>query len=185
MTWDIAAARARIGLVVGDTTKDVELTSAMDAALAIAESYCDRLFLDAAEVEIFVDSTAKHFQLKRFPITTINSITGDSVGAYDVDKKHGWLNIHVAYRRTLTVDYQAGYVVLPGDLELALWQVFDSAHGLSTSAGGGVSGGIKKIAVTGVGAIDYDTGASAATTSSALIPAAALNILDAYRLESA
>lgn len=183
MTWDVATARVRQGLVATDASQDPALNGAMSAAITIAENYCDRIFMSGHQIETFVDTTTSHFQLKRFPLQKINSITGG--GKYDADMQAGWFNTHSAYRRSFSVDYDGGYVTLPTDLELALWQIFDSAYGLSASAGGGVSGGIKKVAVTGVGSIDYDTGASAATTSSALIPAAAINILDTYKLERA
>ncbi len=46
MTWDIATAKTKLGIV--GTLQDTQLQADLDTALAIAAKYCDRKFMSAA-----------------------------------------------------------------------------------------------------------------------------------------
>lgn len=191
MTWDIVTARSRAGLVVGDTSQDAILTASMSATLGLIEDYCDRFFLHQRETVRFNHTGTSQIQLKRYPLDTIHSIT--PTHRHKVDNAGGWIEFHqYVFEEELTIDFEGGYVTLPAQLELAFWGVFDSVYTAQTSSGGGggVSGGVKKLAITGVGSIDYDTGSSASSSSGGsgawggAIPPMAMAILNLYRRES-
>jgi hypothetical protein len=74
MTWDIDAARARIGLVEGDTTQDTNLTAAMATALAVAESYCDRRFLLDDDTQEFTSPIGPTLLMRRWPLESLTSL---------------------------------------------------------------------------------------------------------------
>lgn len=75
MTWDLAAARARIGVVDdADTTQDVNLQAALDTALAVAESYCDRAFLKQDDTQEFTAPIPATLLVRRWPLATLASI---------------------------------------------------------------------------------------------------------------
>lgn len=184
MAWDITTARLKIGLTAGDVSKDTELQAAMNTALALAEAYCDRYFLYQLETQYFVHVVRNVF-LKRYPVDRIQSITKDGAVTPntlgEINKESGIVG--ASNMKHVTLEYMGGYQVLPLDLELALWGVFDNTYATMTSAGGGVSGEIKKLAITGVGSIDYDSSNASSDTSSAfggLLPAMSKSILDLY-----
>ena len=81
MTWDLAAGKARLGIAAGDTTKDAFVTAALNASLALAESYCDRKFLYAAERATFNHPRGASLSLPRYPLEQITAVTGDTTGA--------------------------------------------------------------------------------------------------------
>ncbi len=74
MTWDIDAARARIGLVEGDATQDASLTAAMATALAVAESYCDRRFLLQADEQEFTEPIQATLLVRRWPLVSLTNL---------------------------------------------------------------------------------------------------------------
>lgn len=189
MTWDLVTAKAKIGLSPTDTTQDFLLQTSLDTALALAEKYCDRFFLQATESVKFYHTHYDKFQLRRYPIQVVNKVS--EAGDFKVHGTVGWLEFdRPVIAEELQIDYVGGYAVLPNDLELALWGIFDNVYANFTASGGAtVSGSIKKLAITGVGSVDYDT--SSGTTVNltggfgGLIPAMGLAILELYRLESA
>lgn len=201
MTWDIATAKTKLGIV--GTLQDTQLQAAIDVALAVAEKYCDRQFQYAAEVASFYHVKAESIKLYRYPVEQIVSITsvsgGSNIGATDY-KAHlssgtilfkGWRN-----DEQIDVSYAGGYKTLPADLELALWDVFNaiwsSTPGWGAAAGTGAStasGAIKSINVPDVGKIDFDVSGGAAASSSigglgGYITPLASTLLERYKAES-
>ena len=91
-----------------------------------------------------------------------------------------------------TVTYSGGYKVLPPDLELALWAIFDAVWSATPGAGkvgtataGGV---IKSLSAPDIGTVQFfdpnsSAGSAAGGVMGGLIPASALGILDLYRRE--
>ncbi len=74
MTWDLAAARARIGLPADDTAQDVNLQAALDTALAVAESYCDRRFLKQEDTQEFTSPIGPTLLVRRWPLDSLATI---------------------------------------------------------------------------------------------------------------
>jgi hypothetical protein len=74
MTWDIDAARARIGLAEGDAAQDTSLEAAMDTALAVAESYCDRRFLLEDDTQEFSEPIPATLLVRRWPLAKLTSL---------------------------------------------------------------------------------------------------------------
>jgi len=193
--FDLLTAKARLNLL--DTSKDALVTSALAATLALVETYCDRHFMQAVESEEFVLHQGTAFQVSRYPITSVASVA-DSNGNIDiytpyvVDKKAGIVFFdYTPYDRAVTINYTGGYTVLPPDLELAFWSVFDLVYPTFNVQAGGImqapSGSvIKSVAIQGVGTITYDTSGAATASAGAgsnlggLIPSSSAAILDLY-----
>lgn len=74
MTWDIESARLRIGLPEDNTSQDAALQAAMDTALAVAESYCDRRFLLEEDTQEFSEPIAATLLVRRWPLVSLTSL---------------------------------------------------------------------------------------------------------------
>jgi hypothetical protein len=193
MAYDIETARVRIGLEPTDISKDAELTAAMEASLGFAEKYCDRFFMFKEDTAEFIHFTDSDVQLHRYPVTSVTSI--DSNGSpvvvdYHIEKNTGRLVFDSRIcSHTLLVAYSGGYSVLPSDLELALWRLFDSNWSVisattSTAAVGG--GAIKAISSSGA-RVEFDTSSgnsSGMGGSGGLSDPFTISILDLYALKS-
>lgn len=182
--WDIATARVKTGLTAVDTTNDVALQVSMDSALALIEKYCDRHFLYQEQTDSFIRPTYRA-SLSRYPIESIKNVIGNAYK--EVNKLSGVIELHSTEKAHVT--YNGGYKTLPADLELAFWAVFASVNDALSSTGATLSGGLKKLQITGVGSIDYDTSSGGATSGGGafggMIPEVAMSILDLYVRESA
>ena len=190
MSYDITTATAR---VPGGSNAAL-IQTAFDTALAVAERYCDRQFLYAADKATFVHPFAPALQLSRYPLEQIVTVTGDnsaSITDYHMEAGTGRVVLDSwAHGHQIKVDYAGGYKTLPADLELALWMVFDTIWAQVSSPGGGggaAAGGISSVSIPDVGTLRFDTGAtpvSGGAGMGGLIPSMAESILDLYRLKS-
>ena len=202
--FDLASAKGKLGIAVVDTTKDIFISLSLSTAMAIAERYCDRLFGYATETARFLDFYSAKIPLKRYPLESVTSVKSlDNSGgtpldttAYRVHHAGGYVELyHARYYRELEVSYTGGYQVLPPDLELALWGIFDVVYAaLSAPPGsGGVTtqaGTIASITVPDVGTVAFaqGAGATAAQAKVTLAGSAAygqygtfFHLLDPYR----
>lgn len=191
MAFDLTTAKARLG--IADASKDAKIQGALDAALAIAETYCGRRFMHATETAVFTHPKGSVLQLSRFPIDGITSVQ-DGSGVNVSVKYHtvfttGQLIFdgNVGHHQVL-VSYSGGYATLPADLELALWALFNETYSASdTSAGtSSVGGTISSVSVPDVGTIKFDTGSSSSSGAGGaqgIIPGISLAILELYRLK--
>ena len=164
--FDLATAKTRLNIT--GTAQDVQLQVALDAALAIAEGYCDRYFMHApAQVETFTHVFGKSVSLKRYPLDAEPVITGDNTNyKYHSEWSDGVVHFDGYYHdHKMTATYSGGYVILPADLEYALWAVFDGVWSNMNNAGSVSAGGVDKISLVGVGSISYDTGSGASSGS--------------------
>lgn len=187
MAFDLATARTRLTTSPGDAIIQVGI----DTAIAVAERYCDRNFLYKSETARFYYYTGEALHLPRYPIEQVASTTGMNNATYKVHHTSGQLEFAgQVHFEEATVTYAGGYRVLPADLELALWLIFDNVMASLDPAAGGASvggvGAITSISVPDVGTIRMDVGgaaASAATGGAAfgMIPAYSVALLDPYR----
>ena len=197
MSFDLAGAKTRLNII--GATQDAALQACLDTALAVAEKYCDRQFMYAADSASFYYPYQMGLQLTRFPLEQVTSVLGSNGNTY-ANFKVNKLTGQVLFAGTVGADqidvtYAGGYKTLPADLGMALFTMFENlwyaTPGWGAPAGGGVStagAAIKSVAIPDVGTIQFDTaGASAASTAGAfgggLIPASAASLLDLYRLE--
>lgn len=161
--YDIETARIRIGLEPTDTSKDAQLNVAMSASLNFAENYCDRKFMKQAESERFVHFSYCGVQLKRFPVESVEMVSadGNSFSDFHIDMPVGRITLDSRISaHILTVDYVGGYEVLPADLEMALWRLFDSAYANINNTGGSLGNGQVK-AISSAGAkIEFNVSGS-------------------------
>ena len=199
MAFDLATAKTRLGLT--SATQDLLVQASLDAALNLAEKYCDRFFMYATQRATFYHVDSERLQLRRFPVDQEIKFEPNGV-KHHVHKVQGILILDSdRVHDEVHFDYSGGYRTLPPDLELALWQIFDSIWQLSTSGGAGggstpvASGAISRITLQDVGSVSYNTGsgsgsgvggggASRISENGSPVPFTALSILDLYRLES-
>lgn len=195
----LAVLRVRVGLADDDTSKDTQIQAAMDAAMSLAEEYCDRKFeYKEGYVEEFCLNSDYSVSLDRYPLKEITSITvmdGSSVTPdyYVKDKKTGLLYIPgYAGDADLKVTYSGGHETLPADVWMALLMIFDNTFKeLSSTSGSGasatISGDVKAISVPDVGRIEFESSSwgsdTMATSPWGLIPSNATSILWWHRRE--
>ena len=177
--FDLATAKTRLNIT--GTTQDAELQMALDTALALAETYCDRYFMyQANETEKFVHAHSNTLSLKRYPIEMINS----GAGEHHYSQDSGVVYLHDnSFQHETTVDYNGGYKTLPLDLEFALWAVFDTVWGQMNNVGGTPSAGGAVKAISSAGQrVEFDTsgGAVAGVDAATGIPSMALSVLNNY-----
>jgi hypothetical protein len=185
--WDLATAKIRLGIVPGDTTQDTAIQTALNTSLELAEKYCDRFFLYAAQRARFYYTRAESYSLTRYPIDQVTSISTSA--AHKVHHVAGMIEFPgYVFDEELTIEYTGGYKVLPNDLELALWMLFDKVwSNISGTGGGAPVGGIRSFRVGDI-SLGFDTGAAASSASSqgafgGLIDPIAAGILNLYRRE--
>ena len=190
MSFDLETAKNRLNIT--DASKDDEIQLALDTALSVAENYCDRKFMfESSVVEDFIFKTNESFAVERYPIDKINSSENESGQAvtdnlYEIDQDAGLVRFAKGYpNQSFTVNYDGGYKVLPLDIELALWSIFDKIWAMTQSSTGGgvVVGGIESVAITGVGSVKYSSGSSgddAIGSDNSLISSMAYSVLKKY-----
>ena len=207
--FDLASAKGKLGIAVVDTTKDIYINLSLDTALVIAERYCDRLFGYATETARFLDFYAAKIPLKRYPLEQVTSVkvldnsgrtplggVGVNGNEYMVHHAGGYVELYTPrYYKAVEVSYTGGYKVLPPDLELALWGIFDVVYAAMSAppGSGGVTtqaGTIASITVPDVGNVAFaqGAGATAAQAKVTLAGSAAygqygtfFHLLDPYR----
>ena len=185
MAYELESARIRIGLAGDDASKDAEITASMSAALSYAERYCDRKFMKSIESEQFFHFSQCEVQLHRYPIDSVGLVDIDNteVKNYRIDAVHGRIVFDGRVSaKLLTIDYSGGYQTVPGDLEIALWRLFDAAWSIVSAAGeqGSFGAAIKSIASAGA-KVEFDVSSS---SSIGLNDSVATTILDFYKIES-
>ena len=83
---------------------------------------------------------------------------------------------------SIDVTYAGGYKILPPDLLLALWGIFDKVW--AASSGGAVGDRIvNSIQIPDVGTVKYESPNASMAAPVGLIPATSVAMLDFYRLE--
>lgn len=190
MSFDIASARVRIGLMANDTSKDALLNAALQTALTLAENYCDRQFTRKTEKIEFYQFISDQAQLSRFPVVRVDSIERDGVivppNLYNVHHMAGRILFHCYQAaNSLTIQYEGGFIQPPADLEIALWSLFDAAWtDINATAGGASnSNGIKSISVPDVGRIEYAVASSGSGDgTNELMSSSTKMILDLYKI---
>ena len=190
MSFDLETAKNRLNIT--DASKDDEIQLALDTALSVAENYCDRKFMfETNVVEDFIYKTNESFAVERYPIDKINNGENESGQAvqnnlYEIDVDAGLIKFQKGFpNQSFKVNYDGGYKVLPLDLELALWSIFDKIWAMTQSSTGGgvVVGGIESVAITGVGSVKYSSGSSgddAIGSDNSLISSMAYSVLKKY-----
>ena len=196
--FDLAAAKARNNIAVPDNSFDALINVGLNTALAIAEKYCDRTFMQATETAKYYDTLSSEIMLPRYPITTLISMSEDGksidAGSFKVHGTGGYIDFfNQRYFKELDITYTGGYTVLPADLELALWMIFDIIW--AQLPGGGATAGavsassvVKSINVPDVGTVQFDTSASAtsgAGGANQFLNGTIISLINPYRQVSA
>ena len=181
--FDLATAKTRLNIV--GFTQDVEIQAILDASLAVAEAYCKRRFNYAEETESIYHDSKGYLFLERYPIDVVETVTAENHTnvKYKTNSPAGYLDLHGRYTfEEVNVKYKGGYSVLPDDLVIALWGIFDGIWAASQGSSGPTAGAIESVSLTGVGTVRMSTGASTVSSgSSGAIPAMATAILSNYK----
>jgi hypothetical protein len=192
MSFDLLAARNRLGIVGGN--QDAEIILALDTAIAIVERYLDRKLQYTQEIAKFYNVSTQSLKIDRWPIYSVVSIKGAGgveLTGYKVHHTNGLIEFASSVSAAeLQVEYVAGFPTYPPELLLALWGVFDAAWPLVTNTGATATvaaGTIESVSIPDVGTVKFATGAAAAVASSgaggfgSLIPAQYTALLDRFR----
>ena len=188
--FDLAAAKTR--LMIAGTTQDAMVQLCLDAALDLAEQYCDRRFMLASEVATITHSHGDTISLSRYPLVQVISVSDDkgvavASTAYHVIKGTGQIvfDSRILALHQVLVSYQGGYATLPAGLELALWAVFDAVWNATPGAGkvlGATSQReIKSISSPDIGTITWQPESNNHAASGSFIGSDAMSILLNYR----
>jgi hypothetical protein len=189
MAFDLATAYLRTGL---EPTPENEaaLQFALSATLETVEKYLDRKLMYMADVHQFFYTHHQDFNLERYPVEKVDSIVLDGAPIsinYKVNSSSGMLKLdHYVFKRELEVTYSGGYKVIPADLELALWVLFEEMLPLAQGGSSSVSAGaIDSITVQDVGTIRFNTknsgSGSGAISSISGLPDSVLSLINPYR----
>jgi len=172
--------RIRAGLIAGDTTKDVEIQAAIDAAWSLMDAYTNRKLKAGDYVCVTTHRAGYSIQLDAYPVETITSIDG-TAAKYHLDKEQGTIYIDgFISDHQVKILYRGGYDPLPADLEMCEMLIFDSVWPIFQGAASVSTGGIKTIRAGDL-SITYDTGSNAgASVGGNAIPAIAIAALNAY-----
>jgi hypothetical protein len=191
--FDLATAKTR--LTITGTAQDALVQAALDAALDTVERYLNRKLMYAAEVASYYYTEGETLFLDRYPVEQVVSISQTSGGAaiskYKLHKSFGTILFPGRVGSDqIDVSYAGGYRVLPADLEMALWSIFDGFWPTISGASGSsvAAGAIESITIPDVGTVRYNVsgGASsgaAASGSGSPIYGAFYDILRLYRRE--
>lgn len=185
MAFDLSTAKLRVGLPAGVPEDNIEF--ALSVALTAAEKYCDRFFLYRDETVWFYYWVGDTLQLPRYPIDQLYSATGLSTSEFELHHLGG--KIKFKKQRSfdeIEINYAGGYKVLPPDLELALFIIFDSVYASLQPGGAHVAGAsaITSISIPDVGTIRYSDGGKGSSSSGdgiGIIPDAAVRLLEPYK----
>ena len=181
--FDLTTAKTRLNIT--GTTQDAALQVALDAALAIAEGYCDRKFMhNSTQVETFTHVSGTSVSLIRYPLDADPTLAGDRANySFHTDWQNGVIHCDdFVVDHKLKVTYSGGYVTLPADLEFALWGIFDGVWTQMQSAGSVSAGGVDKISLVGVGSISYSGGSGGGSGGSGdPVSGYVQAVLDGYR----
>ena len=201
MAWTLDAAKVRLEIAPGDTTKDAQITLAMEMSILLAESYLNRKLLKKVDTtQSFYRVHGRMVFLERYPVESIKSIALPPVGttmpleSVTVNPRTGGVDYYSLHGQSeVLITYTGGYDPLPADLEWALWMLFDTLYAemeagpISGGGGGGIviegSGDVKSIQIYDVGKVDYDVGTTVSNTSSGGVGASAALLVPSGRLE--
>jgi len=192
--FDLATAKIRLNLV-GNTSQDLILQSAINTVITICENYCKRKFTYAKETAKYYHDSAGYLFVSRYPIEQVLKIDSLNSGSqsikYRVNKSAGYVDLHGRHTfEEIHVTYAGGYKIYPDDLTLAFWMVFDKVWEQLGTPGAGVTSDIKSVRLDDVGTINYQTSSTHSVYTDkpgtgGMIPIAAINLLDNYRRELA
>jgi hypothetical protein len=178
--FDLETAKKRLGITGSD--QDIQVQMALDASLMIAQRYCDRLFTYGADVVYFYYHGGDTLFLPRFPVEAIISARG--IPQYlKIHSRMGMIQFAGYFTsEEIEIRYTGGYQVLPPDLEMALWGVFDSVWPSISGTSDPTAGAIDSITIPDVGTIRMNNSSgSASSANNANVLGPFSSILDNYR----
>jgi len=165
---------------------------AMAAATALIQGYVDRLLVAGTYTERHFGVRIGSLQLLEYPVSAITSLRSGSNGDPAAwPEVTGWRLVRPTgivlgvWGCDIEAVYDAGYDPMPADIEAAFVATFKSVR-TSMADVNGASGLAHKVAVTGVGSVEYDYGGGSGSATGevqpwGLLPATAVALLARYR----
>ena len=184
MSFDLATAKLRLGIT--DTAQDAQLQVALNTSISLVERYCDRKLTYASETVKFYHFLGDTLFLPRYPVEQVFTATGLPTES-KVHHRLGTIELHrEQFIEDASISYAGGYKVLPDDLELAMWGVFNSVWPTMNGGASVAAGAIDSITIPDVGTVRYNNnsggaGASSASAANANVLGAYVSVLDTYR----
>jgi|GEM_PF-6773145 len=127
MAWERDTAKKYLGIDPLDDTKDEQIDTAMAYTLSSIELRLGRGLLRTREIVRYVNVTdCCKIQFSRYPIIEVFDIDHGGVPA-DLLVHHelGWIeHLSLGPKKSIEIDYEAGFNELPPDLERAMWSAF-------------------------------------------------------------
>jgi hypothetical protein len=177
-----------LGLDPENSADSSQVSFLMTSALLIADNYCHRHFnYEASCSEKFIINASKTVQLKRFPVTGVESITyvsGVEIADYLLDEITGIVIFsQEAVETQIEITYSGGFDPIPADVLLALQS---AVRKLYSSSQGDSGQSIRKMQAPDVGLIEYFDNSSFQTASGMPVRFGEMfNLLEPYRVYSA
>lgn len=173
----VEALRVEIGLAPDDESQDAWLEARLNGILAAIRRYCRRhLWPVASFRDVFMGEERCCYPITRpvavlaeTPVSEIDAITIDGAAADPADfevsasgrlyRVVNGVPVPAFAFRNMVVDYDAGYVELPGDIYEAITGMIDQAWASSGLATTGVDPllGAKKVSIVDVGSVEYES----------------------------
>jgi len=145
-----------LGLDPENSADMAQVSFLMNSAMMIADNYCQRHFAYAVSTEKFVINATKTIQLKRYPITQVESITyvsGVEVADYILDEETGIVIFNQeAVKTQIEVVYAGGFDPIPPDVLLALQSAVKKLYSNSLGESGQ---DIRRMQSPDVGMVEY------------------------------
>lgn len=201
MLSTLAGVKAYLGIAPSDETNDVFLTFQLSVVSEAIEGYCGRKFESADYTQFFYSDEMRYSQqlpVFHYPIVSIFSIFEDTVEltqdyrvetdlGFIVREKSFWLpNVSVLGNEKVTVNYKAGYAIIPYPVQYVLFSIIQEKYN-KKKAGIDINFGtdIQRVSIPGALSIDFDYTLDANQRQNAYgnILGNYLNVLDPYRSE--
>lgn len=146
-----------LGLNPRNSADAGRVTNYMNSAMAIVDQYCHRNFAFVENcTERFIVNATKTLQVKRFPLTAIDSITyvnGLEVSNYLFDAESGIVVFNQdAIQTQVEITYSGGFDPIPPDVLLALQGV---CRKLLSDENGDSNQSVRRIQTPDVGMVEY------------------------------
>lgn len=128
MSWiTLLEAKERLGIDCADPSQDTAVQSAIDYAVTMVESYCQRNFAQATYVDYFYPYVLTAF-VKNWPVASVDKVELDGEEAvdpvYQLDKMRGIVRFDQGLNNwtskyEMAITYTGGFATIPEDLKQA------------------------------------------------------------------
>lgn len=156
--------------------EDIRVQGMIDSIDAMIVAYLNRNLKHCEHSETFLRPTGSFINLKNWPLVSITSITTDgtvtSETDFEIDEDLSilhWTSDGLTWTgvqpKTVVIQYESGLDPMPYELVTMFNTLLQDREDAGGSASTGGVGDIKKVSLTGVAAVEFDTGGSSVSYS--------------------